>query len=251
MTIYLPTDSNLECGTCYTMQFVVSDFTTDIDITFGAYIQDDGFGNENFIEQGIVGTVTGNGTQSFTFDSQSCGIIQPFPPNAIKLDGGTATITNLTLRLDEDCIGSLCSECYIIAKDCEPINVIEYWNDEDSFNVYYQNSNYKQTLLIPGRISPIDYPYPIEEIHKYGDGRKSPIKTDSEEVFELVTTALPDYLIDALRVALKHKNLFINGEPCVKVEGNITPDLDVTISLASQVTIQFQKNNQDLYADIC
>jgi hypothetical protein len=246
MTTYLPLDSNLQCGKCYTMQFVVNDFTTNFTITFGRYIPD----FDQWIENGTVGTVSSNGTKSLTFDSEDCVQIG-VQSNYIKIEGGTATLTNLSLRLDEECVGSLCSECYTVIKDCEKIHTIEYWNDEDSFNLRYTNTNFKQTLLIPGRLTPIDYPYPIEEIHKYGNGRKAPIKTDSEEVYEFVTEQLPDYLIDALRIALKHKHLLIDGESYCKVEGNITPEFDPEISLASQVVFQVQKNNQDFYADIC
>lgn len=247
--IYLPTDSNLQCGKCYTMQFDVADFTTDIDLVFGLYLPDVGLG-EQFIVKGDIGKVTSNGTKAFTFNTEECGLLDVAPTNCIRLDGGTATLTNFSLYLDEDCVGSLCSECYEVQPDCKELHVIEYWNDEDSFNVYYNNANYKQRLLIGGRITAIDYPYPVEEIHKYGDGRKAPIKTDTEEVFEFVTKQLPDYLIDALRVALKHKNLYINGESVCKVEGNIQPEFAVEESLASQVVFQFQKNNQDLFADI-
>jgi hypothetical protein len=250
--IILPLDSNLICGKCYTFSAEVTDFTTNITIEFGTYYPDDGFGGSYFISNGQVGTITGNGTVTLDFDSEECttGITIP-PSNAIKIVGGEATITNTTLFLDENCEAYLCSECYTVAKDCEQLMLIEYWNDEDSFNLNYQNANFKQRLLIPAVLQISEYPYPIEEIHKYADGRKAPIKTDTESVYDLKTKSLPDYLINALRVALKHKHLYINGESYSKVEGSVTPEFDVVDSLAAQVVVQVQKNNQDLYADIC
>jgi len=247
--IYIPTTSNLVCGNCYQLNINISDFTTDIAISFGNYIPDNGFGEPQFIKVGDIGVVTANGNATFTFDTPDCQLFNP-PVNAIELNIGDAFINSISLILDEACVGAMCSECYTVRKDCYPTIEIIYWNEKDSYNLRYLNTQFKQSLYIQGSINAVDYPYNIEQIHKYGNGLKAPIKTDSQEVFEIVTKQQPTYIIDALRIALKSKYLMINGESYCKVEGSITPEFDVTESLASQVVFQVQKNNQDLFAEI-
>jgi hypothetical protein len=238
----------LECGKCYILQGDASAVTGTVLIRFGYW------NGLSFAAAGTAATISSTGAFSVTFDTQECrGGLQLFPPNALQYDDSDLTVELTDLRLSSTCQVYICSECFeVVDTDCDRYLFIEYSHDSDAFGFKYANgANFTQQLLIPGTLHTAEWPYPIEEKHKFANGYQAPIKTDSEQTDEMVTKELPPYLHNALRLAVVHENLNINNESYFKLEGTYQPDFDRTEDLKGQVSVDLQKNNQDKFGDYC
>jgi len=177
-------------------------------------------------------------------------------PNIIFWNDADIDIEIDTFQLTEACQTEICSECFELIDCGHEYLLIEASSDSDAFGIKYEGVgktpiNFNQQMLVPGILEPLDYPYPEEEIFKYGNGDKKPILTDSEETHEMITKMIPDYMHDSLRLLLKHENLTINGKPAVKLDGTYTPEIDRTDNLASQVAVDIQILKQDKNAGRC
>lgn len=262
--------NSLQCGQCYRMTGTVNSIETGEPVflgdgKIGLFLFDDVYSGDplDFLQQLasaiLIQEIEFSSTGAFdiTFDLECFDFLTlQLAPNYIIWGADDIDIEIDTFEMTPSCQSEFCSECFELLPCGEGMLLIEASHDTDAFGLKYSGvggsgNDFKQEMLVPGILEPLDYPYPVEEIFKFGDGDKKPILTDSEETHELITKMIPDYMHDALRLFLKHENLEINKKPAVKLEGTYTPEIDRTDNLASQVAVDIQLLKQDKYADRC
>lgn len=257
---YIRLYDDVECDKCYSISGTVNSLAGSTEtITFGIVDWALVFSGQPLTAlANILVTQTlefsSTGAFSTTFDMECIPFIQgtQLRPNIIVWDDNDIDIEIDELIVTEACQTFLCSECISLKEEmCESGLLIEYRHSSNAYGFVYP-PNIKHTLLIEGIISPIDYQYPVEEVHKDGQGNMYPIKTEIEEVSEMRTGMLADYVHFAIAVALKHDELTINGKPYFKPQGNYTPELDDPIEdYRSQSKTEVIALPQNLFGDYC
>jgi len=238
----------LQCGKCY----IVRGDVASID---GASITIQiGFDNGvTFTAQDDEIVISSTGLFSETINTAECREgAQVQQPNAIRISStDDFSVTLESVELSEACQIELCSECLELQPaDCFGGVILEYSHDSDAFGLIYENlPDFKQYLALPGKTFAADYPYPTEEDFKYPNGHKIPTKTDSEKTEVLAIEEVPEWVHDAIRLALKHENLTINNEPYFKLNGSYSPEFDREMSLAAGVEVDVQRLPQRKKAD--
>ena len=229
---------NIECGKCYRIKGTLTEYTEEFDIVFGSW------NGISFLEIGVAATLTEEGDFNILFDSHECGELTTVV-NALRYP--SAQDLHITeLRIDETCQDYICSECVeLVEVGCENYKLVEYWNNSDAFELRYDGVNFRQQILLPASIEASSYPYPVEENFKLASGNKVNLLIDSESVEEMLIEPLPDYLHDAIRLALVHDNLFIEGQKYFKLDGDYQPEFDKNNGALAHVTVDIQKLNQN------
>lgn len=230
----------IEAGKCYAFTGSGLDFVggESVDIEFGDGVTFD-----------AIGTINSEGGFSFQFTYDGNPVY-----DTVRLTyTGRPVIGNLAINLMAQCSDKICSECYQVT-DCEPPHrehlLIEYDNNEDGLGFNYSNMTFSPNFYIVGGLRNADYPYD-EEIFLNSTQERFPIYTAATKTKELWIHEMPEYMHDALRIALVHDEFYINGERFVKLEGSYTPDWDTPNSMLAPCVIKLAPFNQNTVNDNC
>lgn len=200
-----------------------------------------------------LGTVSANGgfVFFFTYDTG-----EDYTEINITFTGGEFDLTQLKLRLRSECDEKICSECFRL-QDCTPPHREHLkleWTNNDGDNSEAFGFNYAvpftQSLYIVGGLRNANYSYD-EEIFQTSIQERFPIYVAATKVKELWVHELPEYLHDALRLALVHDIFKIDGERFVKLEGEYAPDWDTPNSMLAPVIVNVTKFDQNTVNDNC
>ena len=166
---------------------------------------------------------------------------------------GTVTLTKLAIRIQEQCIPKVCSECFTV-NNCEPPHrehlLLAWYNNEDGFGFQYSGVDFIQTLYVVGGIRNPDYSYD-EELFINSSQERFPVYVAATKTKELWIHEIPEYLHDAIRLGIAHDYFSINGEKWVKLEGSYSPDNDTPNSLLAPVIVKIAKFDQNTVNDNC
>lgn len=230
----------LTIGKCYNF----SGFVTRI--TGGQSLEVQLGDNTTFESLGTVTTVGGFSFQ-FTYDGT------PEYTHVRLLFTGTPAVINYAINLMEQCSDTYCSECYKVT-NCEPPHrehlLIEYTNNEDGLGFNYSGMSFNPNFYIVGGLRNADYTYD-EEIFLNSGQERYPVYTAATKTKELWIHDMPEYMHDAMRLALVHDEFYIDGVKYVKLEGSYTPDWDTPNSLLAPCVIKLAEFDQNTVNDNC
>lgn len=197
-----------------------------------------------------IGTVTTNGSFSLLFSYSGSPL---YTEMRITITGTGITVENFKLRQQQACSDTVCTECYVVT-NCEPPHrehlLLEWTNNEDGLGFNYSGMSFNQSLYIVGGLRNADYPYD-EELFQDSIQQRFPIYAQSTKTKELWIHDLPEYLHDAIRVALIHDEFYIDGVRQVKMEGAYSPDWDTPNSLLAPAIVTLTEFSQDTVNDNC
>lgn len=225
---------------CYTLSGTITNFDTNL--TFILY-------NASQTESQIIGTATGNGVFSFDFT--------PDPDIEFVLlewdDTEAALGSDFGIFIREECLSNYCSECLNSVDDLECLDghlVIHYYNDENAFGLNYSTMQLAPTLIIEGGLFPSDTVNNDESLFNSSDGRKFLHYVNQRKTMQIITRVMPEYMHDALALALEHDHFFINGVEYVKAESDYVPNWKDE-SLLAQVIVEVEPKIQDKFNRYC
>lgn len=230
---------SLESGKCYYISGTTSDVGGGESVLFEL---GDGITYET------IGTITTNGGFALLFNYDGS-------PEYTKIKitvTGDLKVSDIKLRLQDQCRDKVCSECYRV-DNCEPPHrehlLLEWTNNEDGLGFSYSMA-FTQSLYIVGGIRNADYPTD-EEIFSDSDQSRYQVYAASLKTKELWIHDLPEYIHDAIRLAVVHDDFYINGEKWVKTEGAYTPDWDTPNSLFAPCVVKIALFSQDTVNNSC
>lgn len=205
----------------------------------------------------VLGTIVSDGDFSLPFNYTSSSTF--FQTLYIRERTGVDSdidfdITNLALKLSEDCATEYCSECFNLdncgTQPTKEYLFLEWNNNDDGFGMNYTSAPLTHSLWIKGGLRNADYPYQ-EDYFTTSGGTHFPVYVDSVKTVEMWVEDLPEYIHDALRLGVVHDNFTVNGLPYSKAEGGYSPDWDTPNSMLAPVVVKLREKFQDTKNDNC
>lgn len=240
--IRLVLDTELERGKCYTFAGTVAANTNVI-----FYI-----GNE--VQKTFLLQVTTAGAEfSFSHTKDTLAPLNYTTAstlyNSLYVEFITeGDITNLAVKLDEQCALEYCSECFKL-EDCtypssQELVYLEWTNKDDGFGFDYTSLPLIHSVWLKGGLRDDDYTYD-EEYFSTSNGRHFPVYVDAVKTQALYINEIPAYIHDAIRLGVVHDDFKINGVRFTKAEGGYNPDWNTPESLLAGVIVRVREQTQN------
>jgi len=220
-------------------------------------------GDTDFATADPIGVVDATpGVYTFDFDFNATGQDYTTLFFSLSVIGELSFLINTSMTLQAVCADTFCSECYDLS-DCGTANqcdfpqvvekglLIQWTNDENGLGFNYSQLGFIQQLRLEGGLRASSGSYDDETFYTTSGGQRGLVYTHTTKQEELWVQSIPEYLHDALRVALAHDHFFINGQEYVKTEGGYAPDWDVPNTLLAGVIVGVQKKTQDTFNINC
>ena len=117
-----------------------------------------------------------------------------------------------------------CSQifCLKTKQDCAAI-YIEYSNDTNAFGIVNTPAPLLQSMRLTGQVVYSRYQELELDSYQNSAGVTGLLYTKSSKIYELAVMDMPEYMHDALRVALLNRTFQINGISYVKYKGDYLP----------------------------
>lgn len=196
-----------------------------------------------------IGTLTAAGGFGFQFTYDGT----PEYTHIQLVTVGTPAIVNYKINLMAQCADNICSECFRVT-NCEPPHrehlLIEYTNNEDGLGFNYSGTQFNPNFYAVAGLRNADYVYD-EEIFLNSSQERYPVYTAATKTKELWIHDMPEYMHDAMRIALVHDEVYIDGVRHVKLEGSYTPDWDTPNSMLAPCVIKVAEFDQNTVNDNC
>lgn len=241
----------LERGKCYELCFTL-DYggSGQVNIYAGDTIDDTAGAT-------LIGTANADGSFNFDFDFPASGG-EEFTYLIIE-DTGTpeSQISDLSIRLDVECADQVCTECLVKDECNEPceLPLLEWWNDDNGFGMEYENMVLRHSLYVWGGLRARKGNYPEDEVFTFSNGETKRLYAQVQKTYDLYLHDLPEYLHEAIMVALMHDHfqITVNGKTTefIKSPGEYSPDYDIPESLFAGIIIPLYEKTQDLYNRNC
>ena len=258
--VEIPILTELTRGDCYTISYDIAAADAEpsmqmiITIGYGAYA------DQNRVCLAIEDMTSGTHTIDFNYPGSGldgCGdpfrdidydtlYIQDFSVPAANL----GTIKNLEINLQEQCADTYCSECYNISS-CQEGMLLQWTNDDNGLGFNYAQLGFIQQLRVNGGLRIPTGFYDDETYYSDSKGDTGILYAQAIKQQELWIESIPEYLHDAIRVAIAHDHFFIDGVEYVKLEGGYAPEWDVPNTLLAGVTIGVKEKTQNTFNQNC
>jgi len=146
-------------------------------------------------------------------------------------------------------IQSECSECF--DKGCNvPLLTLTYSNNEPAFGMWYRsNGSPANQISFVASLGKSNYPDELSDQYLFGNGQRITTFVHTRKIFTLSTLRMPEYMHDAIRVALLHENLTINAEAFHKISGAYSPNWE-NDSLLASVEVEVEQKTQNTFGAI-
>lgn len=143
------------------------------------------------------------------------------------------------------------SNCFSIVNlvECTDILNIKYSNIKPAFGLVYDNNLPEYTLLIRGKLWHPDFKK-VREVNRGSTGHKTINYSDIQAPLTLSTERLPEYIIEALSVALDHDTFEIDGQLLVNEGDELTPNWNKNDEMAA-ITCHLTKQNTRIVKSYC
>ncbi len=192
--------------------------------------------------QNSIGLQTGNGVFSFDFNYTAT---TTFNQSLFVAENGTFSLINVSIKLQESCQQDYCSECFSLETCTEPEYLNLQWtNNDDGFNINYTSLPMTQTLTVKGGLRQQDYTYD-EDYFTTSRGKNFPVYVSAIKNVEMWVERVPEYIHDALRIAIVHDNFTVNLVEYSKGEGGYSPDWQTPQSFLAPVIVRLREKTQD------
>lgn len=158
---------------------------------------------------------------------------------ATGVTGGLGYIDNIVLY--EVDAYEQCSQGFSLKDSHSNALLLKYRNDNPAFNFIYPDGFYFY-MYIPAALQHPRYPEELKTF-RTTDGIGSVAYADSSKVHVLAVNSIPEYMHDALRIALLHSTLYIDDALYVKIPAEYRPLWDRGAYLAP-VEVEVQQVDQ-------
>jgi len=226
--------ANIQTNTTYTVVFTISNY-----VQGSVFI---GVGGVPSAAYAGNGTNTVNITTTGSLSYPGVQILQSGANTTLNVDNITVYVAEEDLPVDGK------SECMKVCHPDDCYTLIKWSNDNNSFGFYYTSpktggaSPYYHQMRVLGRL----------RNQKINDLEFNPFKNtigqmgfpyyNGQKVEELAISPMPEYMHNALAIALSHRTVLIDGVPYTRT-GGYTPDWGDDSELA-KVVVEVAKNNQ-------
>ncbi len=267
----------LEIGKFYKITFTLADTTGD-----GGGVVIDSFDTTEYEELGVTSVIGqaisedliftpfyGEGGQSFiTIDDIE---VMEIPVYSIKdLDGNEVfAMTDLTgvtaegdiiqydidwSEIEESCynihisdgIIDYISDCLSVKLTHDCTILLSWTNDENAFGFNYEELNFTPNLRVKAKLWQPNYTKE-KDVFKDNAGNRTILKSETSKEELLTVSEMPEYLHDAMAIAVEHDDFYVDGLKYTNEETEYTPKWRKSSQLApSELVIikdQFLRNN--------
>ena len=115
-----------------------------------------------------------------------------------------------------------CSQTFCLKAQQDCTLLCEYYNDTNAFGVDY-TAGFTQYLRLNAQLVYSRYQEIELDMYQYSSGSTSLLYAKSSKIYELAVMDAPEYIHDALRVALLNRFFIIDGIRYVKYKGDYLP----------------------------
>lgn len=138
-------------------------------------------------------------------------VIRPliYSDNSGAWIAATATVYVDDVVVYEKDAYSICSAPFCLPKKTECTSLITYSNNEDAFGFIYP-SGFEFNLRVAGQLGKPKYTSEVSS-YDYDDGQRVITYANSRKIKEFIVENCPEYIHDALRLAVLHDNFAVDG----------------------------------------
>lgn len=139
-----------------------------------------------------------------------------------------------------------CSECFEVGCK-QPLVTLTYSSFRNAFGFPYRETGEPvQYITFVGVLHSPNYSDEINDQYLTGGGERIPLFAHSRKIYKLATGRMPEYMHDAIRVALLHSQVAINGIPISKPSGDYSPNWS-NDSLLASVEVDVEEKVQNTF----
>ena len=158
----------------------------------------------------------GAGTSSFDFDYPALGGDDFDTLFLSDGEGAIYQLQDMSIKKQSACADTYYSECYNLDECTEKHLLLQWTNDENGLGFNYAQLGFIQQLRVEGGIRILSGTYEDETFYTTSGGVRGQLYSQPTKNQEMWVHEIPEYLHNAIRLAIAHDHFFIDGTEYVK-----------------------------------